>query len=457
MATNLTFEQQVLKLTNEVRAKNGLKPLQANAELNYAADKYAELMAQRNYFSHTGPDGSRPRDRAKAVGFEAQIIGENLGRGQKTAQEVVQAWMNSPGHRANILNPNYTQIGTGFEKNFWVQKFGTEDTNPATKIPTSGSQPAPTPTAPKPTPTTPTPTTPPTSGNNNQTFEQRVLELTNIERTKNGLKPLKGNVELNYAADKYAGEMAQRRVLSHTGPDGSKPWDRAKAVGFEAQTMGENIAAGQRTPEEVVQAWMNSPGHRANILNPNYTQIGTGFEKNFWVQKFGSEDRNPATKIPVQSISNSQPTSELGKELKGGDSNDVLTGGNANDVLWGGKGKDYLNGGDGNDRLIGGLGKDKLTGGTGRDTFVYESIQDKGDTITDFSAKDDVIDLRRIMSGPNYSGTNKFSDYLKLQQLGSDTVVRLDVDGNTKPAGLQNFIRLEKVNATSLSSNNFLV
>jgi uncharacterized protein YkwD len=453
---NLTFEQQVLQLTNQERAKNGLPPLKANTELNYTADKYAELMAQRNYFSHTGPDGSQPWDRAKAVGFEAQTMGENIAAGQKTPQEVVQAWMNSPGHRANILNPRYTQLGVGFDKNFWVQNFGSDDTNPATKIPTStsnsGSQPTPTP---KPTPA-------PTPGNNNLTFEQQVLQLTNQERAKNALPPLKANTELNYTADKYAELMAQRNYFSHTGPDGSKPWDRAKAVGFEAQTVGENIAAGQKTPQEVVQAWMNSPGHRANILNPRYTQLGVGFDKNFWVQNFGSDDTNPNTNIPksvMGSVSElpSSPTSNTGKELRGGNGTDVLTGGPGDDKLWGGNGKDILNGGNGNDRLIGGLGKDQLTGGGGRDTFVYETIQDKGDTITDFSAKEDTIDLRQIMAGPAYQSKNKFADYLKLEQLGSDTVVRLDVDGKTKPGGFDKFVLLEKVNASSLSANNFIV
>lgn len=128
-------------------------------------------------------------------------------------------------------------------------------------------------------------------------FEQRVFQLTNQERAKKGLKPLKANSELNYVADKYAQEMAERGVLSHTGPDGSQAWDRAKEVGYEALTMAENIAAGQRTPEQVVQGWMNSSGHRANILNPDYTEIGVGYHDKYWVQDFGSGDTNPTSKI----------------------------------------------------------------------------------------------------------------------------------------------------------------
>ncbi|MDZ8054804.1 MAG: CAP domain-containing protein [Aulosira sp. ZfuVER01] len=295
---------------------------------------------------------------------------------------------------------------------------------------------------------------------NTTTFEKQVLDLTNQERAKNGLAPLQGNVELNYAADKYAELMAQQHYFSHTGPDGSQPWDRAKAVGFEAQTMGENIAAGQKTPQEVVQAWMNSPGHRANILNPQFTQLGVGFDNNYWVQDFGSNDTNPISKVPtsvLDSVSEvpSPPTSTPGKELKGGNGNDILTGGSGDDKLWGGYGKDTLNGGNGNDYLNGGLGKDKLTGGAGSDTFVYEKLQDRGDTITDFAVNQDKIDLRGIMGGQSYTGTNKFADYLKLEQLGSDTVVRLDVDGKAKSGGFEKFVLLENVNASSLTAKNF--
>jgi hypothetical protein len=297
---------------------------------------------------------------------------------------------------------------------------------------------------------------------NSPTFEQQVLDLTNQERAKNGLAPLKGNAELNYAADKYAEVMAQRHVLSHTGPDGSTPRDRAKAVGFEAQTIGENIAVGQKTPEQVVDAWMKSPGHRANILNPRYTEIGVGFDKNYWVQDFGSNDTNPTSKIPtsvLDSVSEltPSPTSKTGKELRGGEGKDVLTGDSGDDKLWGGRAKDILNGGDGNDRITGGLGKDRLTGGAGGDTFVYEKLQDKGDTITDFASNQDAIDLRQILAGPSYTSTNKFADYVKLEQLGSDTVVRHDVDGKTKSGGFEKFVLLENVNASSLTAKNFVV
>ncbi len=216
------------------------------------------------------------------------------------------------------------------------------------------------------------------------TFEEQVLQLTNQERAKKGLSALKANTELNYAADKYAELMAEQNYFSHTGPDGSKPWDRAKSVGFEAQTMGENIAVGQKTPQEVVKGWMESPGHRANILNPRYTQLGVGFEKNYWVQNFGSDDTNPTSKIPNSPSNSASAPAPAPKPVSTSNPGKELTGGNGNDRLIGGSGDDILRGSGGNDVLNGGKGKDRLIGGSGKDFFVLS----KGagtDTISDFN------------------------------------------------------------------------
>lgn len=299
------------------------------------------------------------------------------------------------------------------------------------------------------------------------TFEEQVLKLTNDIRIENGLSPFKANRELNYAADKYAELMSAKNYFSHTGPDGSTPWERMKAVGFQAQTMGENIAFGQQTPEAVVKAWMDSPGHRANILNPRYTQLGVGEDKRYWVQKFGSDDLDPTTNIPNSGSNsgtpptppiNTPPTNNVfAREIRGGNGNDVLTGSSGNDRIWGGKGNDIINGGGGNDRLIGGLGIDKLTGGAGLDTFAYKSLGEKGDTITDFNVSQDKIDLRQIMASSAYQSQNKFADFLQFQQVGSDTVVKLDMDGKTKAGGFDKFVVLENVNASRLNASNFLV
>jgi uncharacterized protein YkwD len=89
--------------------------------------------------------------------------------------------------------------------------------------------------------------------------------------------------------------MAANRYFSHTGLDGDKAWDRATELGYSSNGFGENIARGQQTPEAVVNAWMNSSGHRANLLNSKYADIGVGYDDGYWVQNFGTGDTNPDT------------------------------------------------------------------------------------------------------------------------------------------------------------------
>ncbi|WP_081412317.1 CAP domain-containing protein [Tuberibacillus calidus] len=122
-------------------------------------------------------------------------------------------------------------------------------------------------------------------------FEKQVVELTNQERTKRGLKPLAIDPQLSKMARDKSADMRDHHYLSHQSPTYGSPFDMMKKYGISYTTAGENIAAGQTTPEEVVQAWMNSEGHRANILNPNYTAIGVGYVKggsygSYWTQDF---------------------------------------------------------------------------------------------------------------------------------------------------------------------------
>ncbi len=102
--------------------------------------------------------------------------------------------------------------------------------------------------------------------------------------------------------------MVARDFYAHTAPDGSRPWDRAAAAGSRCRTVGENIACGQRSAAEVVRGWMNSPGHRANILRPEFTRIGVGLAGGgragtYWTQLFGGltarPDPVPCRALPV--------------------------------------------------------------------------------------------------------------------------------------------------------------
>ncbi|MDG9703697.1 CAP domain-containing protein [Streptomyces sp. DH37] len=120
-------EAEVLRLVNLERAKAGCRPVTADPELAELAGEFSRDMAAQGFFSHTGPDGDTPWDRAEAAGID-NLGGENIARGQANAQSVMDAWMDSPGHRANILNCDYRTLGVGahFAEGgpWWTQNFG---------------------------------------------------------------------------------------------------------------------------------------------------------------------------------------------------------------------------------------------------------------------------------------------------------------------------------------------
>lgn len=120
-------------------------------------------------------------------------------------------------------------------------------------------------------------------------FIRQVVDLVNAERVKEGLAPLTINTKVQAAAQVRARECEQS--FSHTRPNGSSFATALKEQNVSYRSAGENIAWGQRSPEEVMKGWMNSPGHRANIMNPNFTTIGVGYYQNangtnYWCQLF---------------------------------------------------------------------------------------------------------------------------------------------------------------------------
>lgn len=123
-------------------------------------------------------------------------------------------------------------------------------------------------------------------------YAEKVLKLVNKERAKAGRKALKLDASLNRAAKVRAEEIT--KVFSHDRPDGSNCFSIMKEMGISYHAVGENIAAGQPTPEEVVKSWMNSDGHRANILSADFEKLGVGYVKtdgiykHYWVQLFSA-------------------------------------------------------------------------------------------------------------------------------------------------------------------------
>ena len=121
----LSYEQEVVRLVNEIRVKNGLNALAQDWELSRVARYKSQDMRDNRYFSHTSPVYGSPFQMMKSFGITYRSAGENIAKGQATPQAVVNAWMNSGGHRANILNASYTHIGVGYvaDGKYWTQMF----------------------------------------------------------------------------------------------------------------------------------------------------------------------------------------------------------------------------------------------------------------------------------------------------------------------------------------------
>jgi len=150
---------------------------------------------------------------------------------------------------------------------------------------------APKPQPPTPTPPTPTPT-PPSSD-----FVTQLLQLHNTHRQSRGLGILTLNTQLNNASQKHSNWMLQNKTLNHF--EGSKgPGDRITAEGYRWSTYGENIASGYATPQAVFQGWLNSSGHRANIENSRFKDVGFGVAGKYWTAGFASKVGTPAMSLP---------------------------------------------------------------------------------------------------------------------------------------------------------------
>lgn len=120
-----SYESEVIRLVNEIRHQNGLRPLTANWELSRIARYKSQDMLDRGYFAHNSPTYGSPGQMIRAFGLSYRTAGENIAMGYPSPQAVVNGWMNSSGHRANILNVSYTQIGVGYvpKGNYWTQMF----------------------------------------------------------------------------------------------------------------------------------------------------------------------------------------------------------------------------------------------------------------------------------------------------------------------------------------------
>ncbi|WP_200301516.1 CAP domain-containing protein [Streptomyces adelaidensis] len=252
-----------LRLINSTRASAGSPPISLDHRLTAAARAHAAAMAAQGRLASEGADGLSVHQQVTARGYAYLTIGEHLVSGPRTPAEFVEYCLSDERARQTLHEPAYSEAGlayvtgrrsgTLFWTALWAQPFSR-------------------------------------SGLARTAAE--VIALTNAERTAAGLPPLSPDAPLTDAAQAHSADMVARDFYAHTSPDGREPWHRAAAAGSTRRSIGENIACGQRSAAEVVRGWMNSPGHRANILKPTFTRIGIGFAGGgaagtYWTQLFG--------------------------------------------------------------------------------------------------------------------------------------------------------------------------
>ncbi|WP_326812829.1 CAP domain-containing protein [Streptomyces scopuliridis] len=257
------MEAEFAGLVRAARLGAGVAPVTLDGRLSAAARAHAAVMAGQRRLSAEGPDGLSVFQRITAGGYRYLRIDQQLVSGPRTAAEFLDYCLTDGATRRPLHDPALTDAGIAQHHDsrsgdvYWTALWAAPFT--AAGLLRTAAE---------------------------------VLSLTNAERTRAGLRPLADDRQLAKAAQGYSADMAARAFYSHTSPEGLAPWDRAAAAGAGHRGIGENIACGQRDPREVVRGWMDSPGHRANILKPDFTHLGVGFAGGgpagtYWTQLFG--------------------------------------------------------------------------------------------------------------------------------------------------------------------------
>jgi uncharacterized protein YkwD len=266
--------QELLRLVNAERAKAGAPPLRLDDALSRAAQQHAEEISRSGKLQSGSSE--EMQERLRQAGYHAHEWTENLTQSGDPLDEVLRYWKGrNPNTFRDLMDPRYRDLGLGVSRLRGTPLYSFLFAAPQADYfarETGGLA-------------------------DRDEVSREMLDQVNTARRQAGLKPLRLNGVLAKSAQRHAEDMLKRGYFDHRSPAGTTVRERSRAAGYNWAAIGENIAFGQTSVDEVVETWMDSPGHRKNILSPNFTELGVGLAVGrgpdgkyqvLWVQNFGA-------------------------------------------------------------------------------------------------------------------------------------------------------------------------
>ena len=266
---------EILRLLNAERQRVGAPPLHLSPELTRAAQAHAAEIATRGSLKLRAGSTEEMRERLKRAGYQAHAWTESLTSGSGDPQAVLrEVRQGNPESWRRLLAPESRDLGIGVDRVGGAPLYALLVAEPSADWFARG-----------------------TAGLRDLgRVRAAMLAQVNAGRKKAGVPPLRPNERLDQAAQRHAQDMLARHYFAHESPEGHTVRERARDAGYDWRAIGENIAEGQLSVDEVMSTWMHSPPHRKNILAPNYMELGVGLAlgrsgnewKVEWVQTYGT-------------------------------------------------------------------------------------------------------------------------------------------------------------------------
>lgn len=273
-AVSQDTRQELLRLINAERSRVGSPPLRLNDALTRAAQQHANEISRSGNFQSGSSEAMRKR--LQQAGYQAHEWTENVTQSGADPGGLLRYWKGrNPSTFRDLMDERYRDIGLGVSRldgtPLYSFLFAVPQADYFSRETTDLRDPG--------------------------AVRKEMLTRVNAVRRKAGLKALRLNSDLEKAAQRHAEDMLARGYFAHESPSGTTVRERSRKAGYNWAAIGENLAFGQTSVDEVIETWMDSPGHRKNILSPNFSELGVGLALGqgrdgkyqvLWVQNFGA-------------------------------------------------------------------------------------------------------------------------------------------------------------------------